>query len=93
MWITSSKKNLTKKEICPICNTKVRKPNEFVKYHLRYSPELTIMACKYCNFTEYALRNNKPLPPCGYAVKYKAYDQLTRASKIIRFHNKLGLKL
>lgn len=72
-----------KTEICPICKIEIRKPNKFVKYHISYSPEITILACQYCNYTERALRLNEKLPYCG----------LMRYKKIILFHNKFGFNL
>jgi len=57
-----------------------------------WTGELAIIACKFCNFTEYALRNNKPLPRCAVASRYPQ-DTLSRADKVIKFHYKLGLKI
>lgn len=52
---------IQKGERCPICRLKMARPNAWVKFHIKYRPEMTILACKFCNFTEWALRNQIPL--------------------------------
>jgi len=69
--------------ICPICQQKILGKNCWVKYHISYDPEMTILACKYCNHCEYLLRKNLKIP-------FKYYK---RASKIIKFHDKLDIQI
>jgi len=79
---------------CPICGVKITKVNPLVRYHLRYKPPLVILACKFCNFTEFALRNDLKLPKCAYgSFFYPQKDTRTRAAKVLLFHNKLGLQI
>lgn len=67
--------------ICPICQFKIKSPkNVWVKYHISYKPELTILACRYCNWTEYNLRNNIKIPTTHFR----------RTEKLLKFHNKIG---
>lgn len=47
-----------KEKICPICFNKTTKKNPLVIYHIKYKPPLVILACKYCNYTEFLIRNN-----------------------------------
>jgi len=47
---------LNKGDICPICIKKIVKPNTWVRFHIKYKPEMQILACKYCNYTEFCLR-------------------------------------
>lgn len=48
-----------KNDRCPICDFFITPPNCWVKYHVRYNKEISILACKYCNYTEYCLRTNQ----------------------------------
>lgn len=50
---------LNKGDKCPICDKLIIKPNTWVKYHISYNPEMVILACKYCNYTEYCLRTGQ----------------------------------
>lgn len=70
---------------CPICQKSIVPPNEWVKYHIRYSPPLVIMGCKYCNFIEYQLRNNLPFK--------RGYADMHRIKKVIGLHSSFGIKL
>ena len=47
--------------LCPICQYRIIPPNTIEKFHIRYLPPLVILACKYCNQTEYDLRKKIPL--------------------------------
>lgn len=84
------KKRHDTKQKCPICYNLVIKPNVWVKYHIRYSDpisqtgEITIIACKFCNFTEFCLRNS-------IITKHKSV--LSRIDKVIAFHKRFGIKL
>jgi len=50
----------TKKgDICPVCEQRIKKPNFWVRYHIAYQPNMCILACRYCNYTEYAIRTSK----------------------------------
>lgn len=52
-------KILPKGGICIICRKSIVKPNVWVRFHIRYKPkEICIIACKYCNFAEFALRTS-----------------------------------
>ena len=48
-----------KNDICPVCQYKIRGHNYWVKYHVSYTPNLEILACRFCNYTEWAMRNGK----------------------------------
>jgi len=77
-----------KKELdsyCPICLLKVKKPNNWVNYHIRYDPPLVIKACKFCNFTEFALRNK-------LNVSYNKYT-LKRIPYVVAYQKKFGIQL
>jgi len=70
---------------CPICYKKIIPPNILLEYHIRYTPPLIIMACKWCNFAEYGLRNNLNLSYNKETVK--------RIPHVIKFQAKFGIKL
>lgn len=82
-----------KKILCPICRSKITKINPMVKYHVRYEPPLVIFACKFCNFTEYALRNNLNLPFCAFVRNRYKDNAKSRAEKVIAFHEKIGVPI
>lgn len=44
-----------KKRRCPICGRRFKR---YVRYHVSYSPEFVIMACRRCNQVEWKLRHN-----------------------------------
>jgi len=48
-----------KGDVCPICEKNMWGNNFWVRYHVRYNPPIQILACRYCNYTEWAIRNNK----------------------------------
>jgi len=82
------------KNTCPICSARVTKKNPLVVYHIRYSPPLVILACKYCNYTEWALRKKSyPLPACSIKTNPYKMQSIPRAKKVILYHHKLGLKI
>jgi len=90
--LKKDKKN-EKRGKCPICSSKTTAKNPLVVYHIRYNPPLVILACKFCNFTEYALRNNYPLPRCAIQINKYKIESIPRAKKVILYHNKLGIKI
>jgi hypothetical protein len=69
--------------LCPICGYKITRSNALVVYHIRYDPPLVILACKYCNYTEMLLRNNKVIPR----------GLLKRAEKVLSLNARLGVKI
>jgi len=73
-------------DICPICKQFIRKNNFWVKYHIRYNPEICIVACKYCNFTEFLLRNPSKIDRPRCATPW-------RVDKVIAYHQKFGIEL
>lgn len=73
-----------KDDVCPICSKKVTKKNPWVRYHVRYEPPLVVMACKFCNYTEFCIRNNIPL---------RHFLGTFRVHKVVAFHNKIGVQL
>jgi len=74
-----------KGDICPICQQPIRSPNFWVKYHISYNPELIILACRYCNYTEWCLRNNKiDRPRCANPNRINQVLQLKYKFDIIR---------
>lgn len=75
------------RETCPICREKPIGKNCWVRYHISYKPELVILACKYCNFIENKLRHCEPISKNVWTKEWK------RANKIIKFHEKFGLKI
>lgn len=70
--------------ICPICEIKPNKKNIFVRYHVRYRPEICIMACKYCNYGEKYLRGK--VDSIGPFI-------FKRLNKIRNYHLKLGIPI
>jgi len=76
----------TKKDVCPICKKQLSAKNRWVKYHVSYKPEIMILACKWCNFTEWVLRNN---------IKNRNYGVLTphRVQSVIDYQEKFGVQL
>jgi len=74
-----------KNDTCPICRKPIKGDNTWVRYHIRYEPELVILACKYCNFVEYSLRNNIPIPPQAI--------NMHRINKVIALHSRFGVQL
>jgi len=76
----------TKKgEICPLCAMPMRNGNYLVRYHVRYSPPIEILACRFCNYTEYVLRTGK--------VDRVRCATDTRIFAIKSFHFKFGVIL
>jgi len=51
----------TKKgDVCPVCEIQMWRKNYFVPYHVRYGERpIVILACRFCNYTEYVLRTGK----------------------------------
>lgn len=41
---------------CPICKYTIVGENCWVRFHIKYKPNILILACKYCNYGEYLLR-------------------------------------
>lgn len=75
----------TKKgDICPICRKKILSPNCWVIYHINYEPQKTILACKYCNYTEYCLRNS--------LQGGRALSKI-RVQRVINFQNKFNVTI
>jgi hypothetical protein len=78
-----------KTEKCPICYRQITTKNPWIKFHIKYEPELVIMACKNCNFVEYALRNNLKVP----FLLRNPYKPLkpSRAEMVARFLRKFDI--
>lgn len=74
-----------KGERCPICNFVIKKPNNWVKYHISYKPEMCVLACKYCNYVEYGLRTQK--------VDYRTKGAFSkkRVDRVIKYQKKFGI--
>jgi len=66
---------------CPICLRPVRRPNMLLRYHVRYEPPIVILACRYCNYVEYLLRNKKSVVDA------------TRAFLVTRYMLRFGIQL
>jgi len=77
----------TKKDKCPICYKKVAGKNGWCKYHITYKPEKTILACKFCNFTEFILRNSIKREFGGGVLTP------WRVDRVVAYHAKFGVKL
>ncbi len=77
--------NLKKNDKCPICNQRIKKPNCWVNYHIRYKKPLIILACKYCNLTEFLIRNE--------IIKKTKNINNYRIKKVINFQKKFNIKL
>lgn len=75
-----------KKEICPICYNKITPKNHWVRYHVSYTPEIVVLACKFCNFTEFCLRNNVVRNGSGVLTPW-------RVRKVLEYHKKFGLEI
>lgn len=50
-------------------------------YNKKWTGEIAILACKYCNYTEYCLRNNKQ----GGSKVY------SRFAKVLKYQAKFGV--
>jgi len=74
---------------CPICTRLIIFPNVWVRFHVTYNPEIQLLACKYCNYVEYALRTGKPIP----FVKENPYNKfrLTRALRVVQFMGRFNI--
>lgn len=53
----------------------------WVRYHVRYTPPIVVLACKYCNFTEWGLRNGITRIKCA---------NINRIIKVSHFSEKFG---
>lgn len=75
-----------KKDKCPICLKQINNKNRWVRFHVRYNPQIVVIACKWCNFTEWVLRNN---------IEHRNYGVITpyRINRVIQFQNKFGVNL
>jgi len=80
--IRTEKKTYVK---CPICGFAPSKRNPMVTYHISYNPELVVMACKYCNFTEFLLRNK-------IERDYNFLNQ-KRTNAVKKYQEKFGQKI
>jgi len=78
------RKQKKEKERCPICLFKIVSPNVWVQYHISYKPPLVVLACKYCNFCEYNIRNGLD--------RTKSMTFL-RIQRVISFSKKFGVNL
>ena len=76
---------MQKYDVCPICKKKVQKPNTWVVYHVRYDPPITIIACKFCNFAEWALRNDVD-------IRYNRFTNM-RVPYVINLQKKFNINL
>lgn len=66
---TEQKKSKTELDICvcPICRQKVVSPNKWVRYHVRYTPPIQVLACQFCNHAEFLMRNIPNLTEYDYS--------------------------
>lgn len=64
------------KKVCPICGKEPAKRGGWVTYHISYDPEITLDACKSCNFLEYLLRHHKSIKKYGYGHFGKRYENI-----------------
>ncbi len=53
----SMDKNNLKENRCPICENNYSFEDPRIRYHVGYKPEITIDACRGCNYAEYLIRN------------------------------------
>jgi len=58
---------------CTICRFPVHLPNRLVRYHIKYDPPLVILACSYCNYVEFSLRNHLDVKDPNRAVCVRRY--------------------
>lgn len=80
---------LKKGDICPICTRIIKKPNSWVGFHVRYSPEIRILACRQCNWVEKCLRTGLPVP--FFTRSPFAPNTFTRAERVIQFMGKFNI--
>jgi len=73
-----------KGDVCPVCHYQIIAPNCWVRYHISYKPQMVILACKYCNFVEYKLRNGIS----GYGSKFNS-----RWKQVVLYHSKFGITI
>lgn len=65
-----------KTEKCVICGLTIVPPNSWLRYHIKYNPPIVIMACKYCNYTEFCIRNNR----------FLSKETKKRYKKVLSYH-------
>jgi endogenous inhibitor of DNA gyrase (YacG/DUF329 family) len=80
---------LKKADKCPICSRKIVRPNSWVRFHIKYQPEMVILACKYCNLIEKDMRCGTPV----HFLKRNPYrpNRLSRAELVISYMQKFGV--
>jgi len=72
--LTTERKSRKKRGKCPICLVPPRRPNRFVRYHVRYGKRpIVILACKFCNYVEYQLRNGLDIVDTSRAYAVSSY--------------------
>jgi len=74
---------------CTICRRNIVPPNCWVRYHIKYSPEMVILACRHCNYIEKCLRTGIPVPFNRRSV-YN-FNRLSRAECVIDFMRKFDV--
>lgn len=73
-------------DICPICQNELHGRNFWVPYHIRYGTNpICILACRYCNYTEWALRNQK--------IDRLRCATPNRVNQILILHKKFGCEI
>jgi len=84
-----------KNETCPICRRKLRAPNVWVRFHVRYGARpIVILACKYCNWIEMMLRTKATDASQKLFVRspYQP-NRPTRAEMVVAYMKKYGIDL
>ena len=75
---------IKKRDRCPICKYQILPPNKWVQYHVSYNPEIVILACSYCNYVEFLLRNG---------IKKDTAKVNSRIEQVIMFQKKYNVIL
>jgi len=77
-------------DICPICYRMITGNNCWVRFHVKYKPEMVVLACKYCNFIELCLRLRLPVP----FSKRSPYNPLrkSRAERVVDYMARFGVE-
>lgn len=71
---------------CPICGTSYTYNDPKIVYHVEYKPEITIDACRGCNYAEYLIRHPEIKSDYYMKSKIKKVREWTLHSRpLIRF--------
>ena len=75
---------------CPICTRLILYPNVWVRFHVKYNPEMVVLACRYCNYVEKCLRCELPTP---FSIRsgHRPWRK-SRTECVVDFMERFGVK-